>query len=240
MAAGSKARHDGGEGGLPPEVAAIVARAKRELEHMIDVNPQAMLLVDQDGAIRRANRALLALLGGKAFNDVLNHSVESIFPARDKSVFSRLLSGEGDGEGLETSVVLPGGASHILRFCLLGMGTRSDIRVLIVDDVTESSISEATARKAIKKEAIEALVGALMHTLNQPLTVISVRTRLLMLELKKDRRIDRTAFGSALQEIADCSMQVAEVLRKAQKPRDYVTETYVEGLEILDLSDQAE
>ena len=40
----------------------VLLRAKQELEHMIDLNPQGMALLDRSGIVRRANRALLELL----------------------------------------------------------------------------------------------------------------------------------------------------------------------------------
>ena len=36
-----------------------IERAKQQLEHMIDLTPEAMLLVDRSGTILRANRAVL-------------------------------------------------------------------------------------------------------------------------------------------------------------------------------------
>jgi PAS domain-containing protein len=51
------------DAGMPPRgdeaLARTIAIAKRELEQMMDLNPQGMLLVDGSGKIARVNRAIV-------------------------------------------------------------------------------------------------------------------------------------------------------------------------------------
>ena len=211
----------------------MIARAKKELEHMIDVNPQTMLLLDARGHVLRANRALLDLLGLPDFSSVLGKSLQDVFCVDAPMFFDNLLGDLDSVRESQTNVRLAGGLSHILCYRVLSSGT-GELTVLIVENVTAERIEAATLEKQHKREAVEALVGALMHHLNQPLTVISVRSRLLMLALEKPE-LDVEELKQGLADIMDHSLRVGELLRRAEKPKDYVTQPYVEGLDILDL-----
>ena len=50
-------------GNSRPALDARIEQAKHQLEHMIDLTPQTMLLMDSGGAVVRTNRSLLDLLG---------------------------------------------------------------------------------------------------------------------------------------------------------------------------------
>lgn len=223
-------------GGGNPEagVGKLIAKAKLELEHMIDMNPQIMLLVAVDGTILRTNRALLGMLGRTTFENVLGAPIGELFATGDGAFFKRLLTSiDGIREG-EAAVELPNRGSHVLRFSVIGSSDGGSERVVIVEDITENKRRDAELKQIHRKEAIRELVGALMHAINQHLTVISVRTKLLSMAIDKGNP-DPEQLQKGLADISDLTMRIADTLGKVGQPRDFTTTPYLLGTDILDL-----
>lgn len=216
------------------EVAALITKAKHELEHMIDMNPQLMLLVTVDGTILRTNRALLGMLGRVSFENVLGSAIGDLFDTGDDSFFSRLLASAGAVREGEASVELPNRGHHSLRFSIIGSSGEGEERVVIVEDITEEKKRDEELKQVHRKEAIRELVGALMHSINQHLTVISVRTKLLGMAIDKGDP-DPEQMQKGLADISELTMRIAETLGQVGQPRDFGTTPYLRGTDILDL-----
>lgn len=221
------------------ELARRIAHAKTELERMIDLHPQGMFLAGPSGEVLRTNAGLLKLLGLTGFPEVLGRSCEELFPASDgKSPLADFFAdphlGPEDMYVRETEIARPEGGRRALRFTVVGSGTEDRFMVL-VDDVTEEKEAAARRERQEKREVAEALTGALNHALNQPLSVIMGRAQLLLFSLEKGRA-NAEELRPALQEIVNLTRRVAETLRRARTFRDFVTETYLEGVDILDLN----
>jgi nitrogen-specific signal transduction histidine kinase len=221
-----------------PDLAAIIERAKHELEQMIDLNPQIMLLLDAGGTILRSNKALLEMMGETSFFGVLGKNVSDIMDCGDPKFFSRLLDEGGISQG-EALVNLPSRAAHMLRFSVVGSGRESELRVIIVEDITEEKTREGEVKQAHKKEAVRELMGALMHTINQHLTVISVRAKLMSMALEKGST-DQKEFKKSLDDITNLTMKIAETLSQVREPGELRTTHYLNGTNILDLNASAQ
>jgi signal transduction histidine kinase len=225
--------------------------AKAELERMIDLNPQGMFLTGLDGRILRANAGLLKLLGRSDFSEVLGKSCEDLFPTPDGApsplagFFARPELGPGGTFVEEAGTDIRYGEPTTLRFTVVGSGpdlsaphgvgqAGTKRYVVLVDDVTEENKAALRREKQGRIEVAEALAGALNHVLNQPLAVILGRAQLLLFSLEKNG-IKTEELRSALQEIVDLTRRVADTLRKSRNFRDFVTETYLDGVGILDL-----
>ena len=216
------------------DVARAVHRAKLELEQMIDLTPQVMLLVDGDRRITRANLAFLRFLEISDFASVLGRSLPEFFSVASPDFFDELFSA-GSGYGIrETDATINGIRKGMFRFTVVAIGEESEIHVLIVEDITELKAREAQDEKEHKKDAVKALAGALMHNINQRLTVITVRTRLMNMALDKDE-IPTDDLRKGLNDIAGLTMEIAGILDKLDDHQDFVTERYLDGLDILDL-----
>lgn len=228
--------------GAPPEpesepeidLEEVIAGAKRDLERMIDLNPMVMLLVGSDGSILRANRALLTMLEREEFPDVLGSPVRDLFRCDDPELLSRLLSGGSYAEETGTAR-LPDGRVLALRFVYVESGGNDGQGVLMVADVTSDQARAEQLEKSLKTEAVRALAGALMHTINQPLTVIMVKARLMHAALEK-QSIDTGELRNNLQQIMDLTLDISRTLSAAERPTDFVTADYYKSLRIMDLN----
>ncbi|MBA4387476.1 MAG: hypothetical protein C0404_05805 [Verrucomicrobia bacterium] len=211
-----------------------IERAKLELENMIDLNPQVMMLVDKNGVITRANSALINLLGLGGYAEVLGKRLSSLFSCDDSAFFDQLLHATSGHRTRETHVQLCSDQKNILSFTAVPSGRGSGLYVVIVEDVTAEREKASQLEKEHKKEAVQALVGALLHNVNQPLTVILVRAHLMRLALEKGESRPGEILKN-LQDIVKLTVQVADMLKLMETPRDFVMESYIKGVEILDL-----
>ncbi len=209
-----------------------IERAKQELEHMIDLNPQVMLLVDSEGKVVRANRALLELLGLPDFGRILGRDLNALFPCEDRSFFRGLLSSRDGYDVREIKTMLGGNVSRLLRFAVVSSDT--DVSVVIVNDVTAEKEQAFHQEKKFKKEAVQALMGGLMHNINQPLTVIMVQAQFMQLALEKGLARPEE-LKKELQNIMSLTMQIADLLKTVERPKDFVTQPYLDGIDILDI-----
>lgn len=216
-----------------------IEQAKQELEHMIDLNPQVMLLVDRRGKVIRSNKALLEFLQFPDFQEVLNKQIDDIFRCEDPSFFSRLLSDQTGYEDGEAATKLPDNRSRLLKFTVVGAGEKTDLFAVIVEDETSEKERAARLEKEHKKEAVQAVAGALMHNLNQPLTVIMIRAQLMQLVMEKGP-VNSDELKKSLHDIMSLTMQIADQLRAVKEPKDFVTEPYMDDVEILDISRSCE
>lgn len=219
---------------------AVIRAAKRELERMIDLAPQGMLLADDAGRIQRANAGLLRLLQLPGFQDVLGEEFRGLLGIADGTDPWRTLTGimaDARGEaGLaecELALVL-GVRNLVLHFTCISAGVGEPLLALMIEDVTERKRASEAKERSDRLEAIEALVGALLHTINQPLTVIMANAHLI-------RRASRAGAGGRPDmdqyagEIMQMVEQIAEVLKKAQSLQEFVLQPYHGDVQILDI-----
>jgi nitrogen-specific signal transduction histidine kinase len=216
-------------------LAQTIAIAKQELEQMMDLNPQGMLLIDGSGTIVRANRAIVDLTGVEGFNDLLGHYLSAIFVTGDTDFFGALLASEGGTESFDTYLTLPNGFARELSFTVVGAGGSDEVRVIMVADITGAKERSADQERVHKKEAVAALIGGLMHHINQPLTVITVTAKLMEMGLEKPAP-DVGELRKNLTTISERVMQVKTLLENVEAASDYVTEEYLEGKRILDIN----
>lgn len=217
---------------MTDSVEQMIERAKRELEQMIDLNPQAMLLVDAEHRVERANKALLEFLGLAGFEDVLHKRLEELFPGKDE-FFAGLLAGSGYASR-ESDVDSGTDTYRALRFRVVGAGEGGQLSALIIEDITKEKALAADLERQHKTEAVGPLVGALMHRINQPLTVITVRTKLMQMALERGE-VDHEEFRKTLEDIGNLALEISNILRRAQNAKSFVTVMYDRTTDILDL-----
>jgi len=216
---------------MTPEIARVVEQAKQELQRMIDMNPEGMALVEEGGKVVRANRALLDLLGREGYDQVLGQSLDSLFVTEEEDLAATLFSSR---TGLFETTMKADEEERHLRFGVIGAASEPALRVLTVRDITEEKAAGTRLEKTHRRETVQQLTGALMHHANQPLTIITVTANLLLMDAEKGA-VDPEKLVESLRRIITLATDVAEILKRAENPSDYVTESYMEGLDIMDL-----
>lgn len=213
----------------------VIERAKQELEQMIDLCPQIMLLARRDGTLLRANRAVLALIGNPDIRKLRGATLDSLLKPEQPNFFRDFLRRLDGFLEADVRIEPPTGAPHILRIAAVATKGADTIAVQ-VRDLTADTASGETARE--QKEVVEAVIGGLMHHLNQPLTVIMLRSYLMETELKR-KSPDLEQLRSHLRDMMNLTMHVADLLQHAEHPEKVATEAYVGKTRILDLAGSA-
>jgi putative nucleotidyltransferase with HDIG domain len=166
---------------------------------------------------------------------LLNRPLSELFPNdevfRDVSCFFRDSHPTFDVDFTPPAM---SGLRRILRLTVVYHGPGTEMAVALVADVTEEQARSASLEKRHKKEAVTGLIGALMHHINQPLTVIALQAHLLQLNLDKPG-VDRDAVRQGLREIGELSLQIAALLGKVKDPVEVANEVYLGDKQILDL-----
>ncbi|HXE56776.1 MAG TPA: ATP-binding protein, partial [Gemmatimonadales bacterium] len=151
----------------------MIRRGKEEWETAFDALTEGMAVVDADGRIRRANRALAALLGLTIPAVIGRHLVEALFggskPAAD------LLETAVQGGSPASLVVRSESLGRTLRLTAAPIGDGGAARsvVVLVDDVTEQLALERQLFQSERLTAVGQLVSGVAHELNNPLTSIA-------------------------------------------------------------------
>jgi putative nucleotidyltransferase with HDIG domain len=222
----------------PHGVSDQIERAKNELEEMIDLNPQVIMLLDRHGRILRTNRATLDFFGIPDFSQILHKELHTILDGSDPQVLTELLEQSDGYRSVEIQTRAPDGTDRSLKLSLVSSGKSRESSILIINDVSKENEKAVDLERQHKKEAVQALTGALMHNANQPLTVIMMRAQMVKLAIQQNR-IDPAEVRRTLDDVMKLAMNVADILQSVDKPRDFVTEPYVDGIDILDLQRSA-
>lgn len=214
-------------------LAQTIEHAKQELEHMIDMNPQIMLLVDDSGTIMRANRPLLNILDVSNFQAVLNKRLDDIFRCKDSEFFTRLLNSQPGHATGETEVDMADQQTRVLKFTVVGSWKERAWLVVIISDISAEKEQAKHLEREHKREAVHALIGALMHNFNQILTVIMVKAHLMHIEMEKG--LKPAEIDEGLQDIIRLTTQIADLLKSLENTEDFITEPYLKDIDILDI-----
>jgi nitrogen-specific signal transduction histidine kinase len=228
---------------LTPELASTIARAKREIEGMIDLYPQGMILVDGDMKVRRVNQGLLTLLGYERFNEVLGKGLGEVFAHHSSvtdcpvcAIIADVREGKTDpSKPTELAFDIMGKGKRTLSFTIVSAEGSEGSMAALVEDVTEDTKLGEEAIRRGKMEAAGELVGALNHQINQSLGVIQGRAQLLLFVQDRGGSVANDELRRTLEDIINHTRRIADVLKKAMNLQDYVTEEYISGVKILDL-----
>jgi two-component system NtrC family sensor kinase len=185
----------------------LVRAARDQWETTFDGLPDGVALVDREGRVRRANRAL-ALLLGRPLADVIGLSLDrALFgsPTLEPALRAAATGAPSRPETARSDLL-----DRELRFSVSPVpGAPEDgWAVALVEDVTEERAMEAKLILSERMAAMGQLVSGVAHELNNPLTSIAGLSEFLV-----ERPPESEPITSHLQVIREQADRASRIVR---------------------------
>src|SRR2546430_5871517 len=168
----------------------MVRRAKEQWETAFDALSEGIAVVDTQGLVRRANRALASLLG-MPLPQLIGASLGDALLGKSHALID-LLAATRRGDRTAPLVVRSERLQRAVRLNaarIAGAGFEQSV-VVLVEDVTDQQALETQLVQSEKLAAVGQLVSRVAHQLNNPLTSIAGLSEFLLEQKelgKKDR-----------------------------------------------------
>jgi PAS domain S-box-containing protein len=205
--------------------------ARRYLNLLFNTMTDGVRVINQDMVVEFENKSLIEMLnvgiGKKCFETHFHRSSRKAEPCKDCPVrpfeIGKTYTREVQGKDMRVFLISSGTLEN-------KEGTISVIQV--IKDISALKEKEKASADKVKLKAVMELAGATAHELNQPLTVVTTGLELISKQIQNRHTVSSKIILSTLKNVE----KMSSIIKKLSDITQYETRSYLETMEILDLS----
>jgi PAS domain S-box-containing protein len=211
-----------------------LAEKEQKYRMLFNLSPSGIILEDLDGKILDVNAAFCKTMGYKR-EEIVGKKVHMFtHPDERKNVDNNisLLSRGRVLKHKEKSIRKDGSLCFMrMHETKIVLSNGKEGILCISEDISDQVSAEEEKIQKEKMQGILEMAGAVCHELNQPMTVISVNSDLLLMNL--DEKDDKYKKISAIKEQI---IRMGKITTNLTRITKYETRDYINGTKIVDIA----